>query len=161
MIKTAVFLTTIVLSMTACNGNQYLQKNSTHNQEEIIFVEQEIVGEDIPVDLLKMIENERQKSRPLNNNSDSVTYRFSEGESTIDDISGDGVEISEIEPVNITEDLIYSGEGQFRSQSPINGIYKDVYEYDLPPKQNSYSHRLFPWDNIFEYGIPISSIDDN
>lgn len=160
MSKTAVLFTTIILSMTACNGNQYLQKNSLHPQEETISTEQKIAAREIPVDLLKMIENERQQSRSLNNLT-PVTNHVVEETSIVNNMPSHGAQISEIEPVNITTELIDSGAGKIRTQSPINGIYKDIYEYDLPPKQNTYSHGLFNWDNIFEYGIPISDTKNN
>lgn len=154
MIKFAVFLITFVLSMTACSGNQFLPKSSVPEQEQILSSQNKILEEEIPVDFFKMIEKEKAKISQQSNLSSP------QNPLTIDEIPANFSEIPEHEQTEIINQLTYSTEGQFRSQSPINGIYKDVYEYDLPKKRQVYPEQLFPPENVFDYGIPIKSVSD-
>lgn len=149
MIKFTVFLITFAISITGCNFNQSLQKNSTNNDEKVS-------RDEIPVDFLRIIENAQTEDDQQFTNTPPP-----ESGILIDDIPLNFSELPQSEQELIRNQIRYSADGEFRERSDINGIYKDIFEYDLPPKRGFYSNEFGFSDNVFDYGIPFTGGIEN
>lgn len=154
MIKYVLFSITLLMLVSGCNLREDMEQNSLTNEEQTLYSSQNYSRDEIPTDIFKIIENEKKSALKRPTNTEERRQMF------YDELPPNFSQLPRSEQIKIRDRLMYSTMIEFREQTDINDVNKDVYEYDVPSREKTSTNDSPYTGNIFDYGIPYSGTEE-